>query len=210
MRFTSFALLVVLTCGRAFAQSGGVENEARRHYEEGSKAFALGEFSRAVSEYRAAYNSKPDPAFLYNIAQAYRLAGDLQQALFFYRSFLSQLPATPNRSEVERRITDLSDQVQRQKQITMTPPNSPVSPAQLQSMPPAAAEPAAAAPATEPTTTAPALVLTQPAPARAEKQPAYKKWWVWTIVGVVAVGAVTTAAVLTTRPAPDARLVGTP
>jgi hypothetical protein len=38
----------------------------------------------------------------------------------------------------------------------------------------------------------------------------YKKWWVWTIVGVVAAGAVTTAVVLTTRPPPDARLVGTP
>jgi hypothetical protein len=36
----------------------------------------------------------------------------------------------------------------------------------------------------------------------------YKKWWVWTIVGGVVAGAATTAAVLATRPGPDARLVG--
>src|SRR5262245_20698693 len=54
---------------------------ARKHYAEGTKAFNLGEFQRAITEYRAAYNAKPDPVFLYNIAQAYRLAGDLTNSL---------------------------------------------------------------------------------------------------------------------------------
>jgi hypothetical protein len=38
----------------------------------------------------------------------------------------------------------------------------------------------------------------------------YRKWWVWTLAGVVTGGVVVTAAVLATRPAPDARVVGPP
>ena len=170
-----FALLTL--CARGWAQTAPTETEAKRHYEEGSKAFALGEFARAVGEYRAAYNAKPDPAFLYNIAQAYRLAGDLQQAVFFYRSFLSQQPNTPNRDEVERRIEDLNAQLQRQKVLTTTPPNTPVPPAQLQTG----------------HETSSAITITPVAPATPShadnKTPAYKKWWVWTIVGVAAAGA---------------------
>ncbi len=29
----------------------------------------------------------------------------------------------------------------------------------------------------------------QPLTARAQKRPVYKKWWLWTVVGVVAAGA---------------------
>ena len=80
--------------------------EARKHFEDGTKAFNLGEFDRAIAEYKAAYNAKPDPVFLYNIAQSYRLSNDLSQALFFYRSFLRNQPNTPNRKEIEERIRE--------------------------------------------------------------------------------------------------------
>jgi hypothetical protein len=40
---------------------------------------------------------------------------------------------------------------------------------------------------------------TRPASERADGSPVYKKWWLWTIVGVVVVAGGTTAAVLLTR-----------
>jgi tetratricopeptide (TPR) repeat protein len=181
VRSVVFAFVAVLVSAHAALaqQPSPTESEARRHYEEGTKAFALGEFNRAVGEYRAAYNAKPDPAFLYNIAQAYRLAGDLQQALFFYRSFLSQLPASPNRDEVERRIEDLSEQLQRQKVLSTSPPNNPVAPAQL-----------GGKPGESPTLTlSQGPTATSPVQAERKRTPAYKKWWVWTIVGVAVAGA---------------------
>jgi hypothetical protein len=36
----------------------------------------------------------------------------------------------------------------------------------------------------------------------------YRRWWIWTLAGVVTAGAIATGVVLGTRPAPDARLVG--
>jgi outer membrane protein assembly factor BamD (BamD/ComL family) len=89
--------------------------EAKKHYEEGTKAFNLGEYPRAISEFKATYNAKPDPLLLYNIAQSYRLQGDPSQALFFYKSFLRNMPNAPNRKEVEGRIKTLEKQIAEQK-----------------------------------------------------------------------------------------------
>src|SRR5712692_5479417 len=102
-------LLVALVCGVAVARADDPKDaaEAKRHFEAGTSAFNLGEFARAAEEYRKAYKLRPDPVFLYNIAQAYRLAKDPNQALFFYRSFLRNMPNAPNRKEVEDRIKKL-------------------------------------------------------------------------------------------------------
>jgi len=120
--------------------------EARRHYEEGTKAFNLGEFPRAITEFKAAYNAKADPSLLYNIAQSYRLQGDAAQAVFFYKSFLRNMPAAPNRKEVEGRIRTLDKQVeeQRKEPVPLVPPPAVTSP------PPAAPAVVGTAPAISP------------------------------------------------------------
>lgn len=97
------------------ASAEALSAEARRHYEEGTKAFNLAEFPRAVAEFKAAYNAKPDPLLLYNIGQAFRLGGDEAQALFFYKSFLRNMPDAPNRKEVEVRIRTLDKAVAEQQ-----------------------------------------------------------------------------------------------
>jgi hypothetical protein len=118
--------------------------EARRHYEEGTKAFNLGEYPRAVSEFKAAYNAKPDPLLLYNIGQSFRLGGDASQALFFYRSFLRNMPAAPNRKEVEGRIRVLEKQVEEQKR------DAPPAGSALSAQPPGTAAGQPPAPGTSP------------------------------------------------------------
>ena len=59
--------------GRAEA---GKEEEARDH------------LNRAADNYEKAFALKPDPAVLYNAAQAHRLAGNKQRALDLYQSYL--------------------------------------------------------------------------------------------------------------------------
>lgn len=71
----------------------------------GSKAFDLGQYEEAIAT-RAAYKIKDDPALLYNLGQAHRLAGHHSEALHFYKTFLSRSPDAPNRDEVEKRIVD--------------------------------------------------------------------------------------------------------
>jgi tetratricopeptide (TPR) repeat protein len=175
-------LLVACTCGVATAQSVN-RVEARRHFEDGSKLYHLGEFNAAAEEYKAAYKANPDPAFLYNIAQAYRLGGDYQQAVFFYRSFLGAVPDAPNRAEVEDRIRKLEAQIATQR--NEHPPAPPTPPSGTQG-------------ATTPSTGANNLTVTTTAK---RETPVYKKWWLWTIVGGVAVAAVVGVSVgLATHP----------
>jgi len=112
------ALVMASTSARAAAPTGSDEAlaaEARKHYEEGTKAFNLAEFPRAIAEFKAAYNAKPDPLLLFNIAQAFRLGGDDAQALLFYKSFLRNMPDAPNRKEVEARIRTLDKAVAEQQ-----------------------------------------------------------------------------------------------
>ena len=41
------------------------------------------------------------PAYLYNVAQAYRQGGKCKDAAFFYKRYLSLKPDAPNRADVE-------------------------------------------------------------------------------------------------------------
>jgi hypothetical protein len=49
----------------------------------------------------------PQPALLYNAAQAYRLAGDGPKAVDSYRAFLKAAPEAKQKGDVERRIKEL-------------------------------------------------------------------------------------------------------
>jgi tetratricopeptide (TPR) repeat protein len=102
--------------------------EARRAYDDGTKFYNLGDFDRAISNYRKAFEIKPEPVFLYNIAQAYRLKGDLRQAVFFYKSYLRASPNADNRAEVEGRIKEMDALLDKHKATMAQPPNDIVEP----------------------------------------------------------------------------------
>lgn len=106
MRALGTAVLAALLLGGlpAHARAGG---EARDSFEEGVASFRLGKYQAAVGAWERAYKLRPDPVFLFNIAQAYRLAEDGAHALDFYRSYLAAAPTAANRDEVERRIEQL-------------------------------------------------------------------------------------------------------
>ena len=136
-------------------------SEARTHYDRGTTLFDLGKYIDAAHEYEATFSLKSDPALLFNIGQAYRLGGDNASAIRAYRSFLRRLPDAQNREEVERLVEGLRN-----------------APARTQS--------GAVPISKKPDLPATAHVAVQSAPL--SRPPVYKRWWPWTIVGVVVVG----------------------
>jgi tetratricopeptide (TPR) repeat protein len=172
----AIALTAGLLTGTAYADD---KETARQAYLEGTKRYDLNEFAPALEAFKRAYLSYEDPAFLFNIAQCYRQLGDKTSAVKFYRSYLRKVPDASNRDEVNATISNLDAAIAADK---AQPPPSPVTSAPTRD--------AVAAPASSP-----ALVTASPAPRRV---PAYKKWWVWTIVGVVAAGAAAGVAVAVT------------
>ena len=81
---------------------------AKAHYEAATRLYDIKEWAKALDEYKAAYLSKPDPAFLFNIGQCYRKLGKHAQALDFYREYLKKTDTDdPNRASVETRVREM-------------------------------------------------------------------------------------------------------
>jgi TolA-binding protein len=70
---------------------------ARELYDKASEDYNLGRFDEAAQGFQQAYAEYPDAAFLFNIAQADRLAGKCQEAAYFYRAFLRKKPDASDR-----------------------------------------------------------------------------------------------------------------
>ena len=185
MRRLRHLLLTGLACCFLFtAASGNARGDAaqaRVHFERGKAFFEVDEYKKAIDEFKAAHAQRPDPAFLYNIAECYRRAGEPRDALVFYRRFLSAAPAADKtRAIVDKRVIEM------EAAVADDPRRAP-------SLDP------------EPEPTAQANLLGLPPPP--EARPLYKRTWFLATVGaVVAVTAVSIWALSRQRDLPDTTL----
>lgn len=109
--FIVLSLLVGLLPGSVVAQPAAAVNAARDHYRKASALFDLSRYAEAAKEFELAYEAKPDPALLYNLAQSHRLAGASSAALQAYKAYLRRMPAAANRAEVESRIAEVQQKL---------------------------------------------------------------------------------------------------
>lgn len=142
IRAALFAAAVVLvpaatiaTVAPAEAQPAGNSDAAKKarakeFYTQGRKDYDLGDFEKAVDNFKKAYAEWDDGAFLFNIAQSYRMLGDCKNALFFYKGFLSRKKDTPDtvKREVEGHMRVLEDCVRNQEAIKSRLPDGTSSP----------------------------------------------------------------------------------
>jgi tetratricopeptide (TPR) repeat protein len=91
--------------------------KAREHYDKGITHYNLGEFDKAIEEFKQAYAISGAPGLLFNVAQAYRLVGDYKQALYFYNTYLRLQPNAANRADVEARMAEMEKALAEQKAI---------------------------------------------------------------------------------------------
>jgi len=82
-------------------------------YREGLAHYNLAEYDRAIALFKRAYVISRAPELLYNIAQAYRLAGDCPLALRFYRSYAREAPRAGDRPSLQAVIADMERCVRR-------------------------------------------------------------------------------------------------
>jgi tetratricopeptide (TPR) repeat protein len=97
--------------GKPPAASSSDRAVARRHFTRGKELHAAGSYREAAAEYLAAYERFPAPAFLYNVAQVYRLAGDKQSALANYRKYLELEPEGEGSADAREFIAALEAEI---------------------------------------------------------------------------------------------------
>jgi tetratricopeptide (TPR) repeat protein len=193
---------------------------AKAHFRTGEIYYERGRYPDAAREFEEAYRLSQRGELLYNMGKSYDGAGDQARALRAYRRFLSAVISSPDRKSVSDRVTALEKLVGRVvirtsidgaavevdgEKIGMSPLDN-----ALELNPGGHAVLATkegyksyrgkvvVAPGTEVTVDAKldSLVTVKFIEVREKPQPVYKKWWLWTIVGVVAVGAAVTGGVL--------------
>ncbi|HEY0193901.1 MAG TPA: tetratricopeptide repeat protein [Kofleriaceae bacterium] len=131
MRKMCFAA-VLLVPALAMAQP----RTAVEWYNEGENQFNLGAFEKAAEAFKQGFalenSENKKPAYLFNIAQSYRMANDCKNAHFFYKRFLAVQDNLENakplsskvRKDVEERIAELEQCANQAASISRRPPNS--------------------------------------------------------------------------------------
>jgi tetratricopeptide (TPR) repeat protein len=84
--------------------SSAVPAKARTLVERGRAAHDAGDYTAAIAAFTQAYVMAPSPALLFNLAQAYRLQGNCDDAALMYRRFLATNPAPEQRALAETHL----------------------------------------------------------------------------------------------------------
>ena len=194
---------IALAPATAAAESAQERAAAREHTRQAQVHYNLGRFDEALDEYSTAYELFPHPAFLFNIGQCHRELGNHDRALFFFEGYLREMPEAPNRQLVLELIADCQQALEQRGPPDEEPPDAGVGDASVGETGEgdvADAGPAGegdadldaeAATTTEVEAGEVALELPPPEePPQPASRPIYRRWWFWTILGVLVAGGV--------------------
>jgi tetratricopeptide (TPR) repeat protein len=156
------------------------DEEARTRFRAATMAFSDGRFEDALSDFQRAYELSGRLELLFNIGSAAdRLRRDAE-ALAAYEAYLDASEDPPNRRFVEARVRMLRERGAEQDAKAQTIAAPTPEEAAKKSLAERGAE--GPSPAGEPSDTG-----------------VRSSWWLWTGVGVVVVGAIVTAVLLSSR-----------
>jgi tetratricopeptide (TPR) repeat protein len=95
----------------AGATAASERARAEAHYVAGERHYENAEYQQAIDRFTQAYELSGAHDLLFNIAQAYRKLGPpgCARARDFYQRFLGRRPDTPDRTEIEERLREMTD-----------------------------------------------------------------------------------------------------
>lgn len=134
--------------------------EAKDDFETAQNFFVRGEFETAAGKFLEAYNKKPYPAFLFNVAVSYEKAKQLDKAKQYFEKYLQDDPNASDAAQVKLRLDVIGKLLAATPPPAAAPPPAPPSgtPAPGSDTPPAGAAPAPVPPPS------PAVAVPPPSP----------------------------------------------
>lgn len=139
MKLRPALLASALLLAARLAAAAPPPTTAEGWYSEGQTQYTLGNFDKAVEAFKKGFEletvEQNKPAYLYNIAQAYRQANDCKNAVFFYKRFLALKandtvkPLAPERkAEVDGWVKDGEACIKQQEDLRKGTPDGTVKP----------------------------------------------------------------------------------
>jgi tetratricopeptide (TPR) repeat protein len=192
--------LALAAAPSAEAASKRERAQAKRLTKRAGKHFKAKRFEKARSFYQRAYELVPLPALRFNIGQCDLALERWESAITEFKTFLAATPDTPYAADVRKLIADARRELA--KRAPPPPPPEPVAspepdpvdaPPERDPTPAVAVAPSAGPPPAPPPPIAPPPV--EP-PVVEEESSVLGQWWLWAIVGGVALAAGGTAIAL--------------
>ena len=108
MRHTAVLALIILIASVTSARAQPTDSKQQGNLAamDAETKFKSGDYPGAAEKFKLAYRLDADPGYLFNIAQAYRLARDCVSSADYYRQFLEQVPSPPNLGQVKGWLAD--------------------------------------------------------------------------------------------------------
>src|SRR5947208_17004406 len=115
MRLTRPRVALVLAAALVFGMAGsGLAAEdatpdkaltsAKEAFESAQSAFVRGEYAVAAERFLSAYEHKPYPAFLFNVAVSYEKSKQLEKAKQYFERYLEKDPNASDAAQVKLRL----------------------------------------------------------------------------------------------------------
>lgn len=125
MRAVVVMIALVAAIAHAEPDSAAIER-AKAHFKQGRALQAAGDYARAADEYKAAYELDPRPEMLFNVGQAFRLAGAKREALDYFKRYLDQQPDGPGAAEARVHVDALTKETDEGLKPAQEPAEKPV------------------------------------------------------------------------------------
>ncbi|MBS1153683.1 MAG: hypothetical protein H6Q89_5381, partial [Myxococcaceae bacterium] len=103
-------LITLLLASIAVAKPARPDEAATRSkalFQQAQQTYDRGEIAKALDLFLQAYEVKPLPGFLFNIAQCHRQLRNYERASFYFKRYLALAPNTPNAQVVQDLITEV-------------------------------------------------------------------------------------------------------
>lgn len=154
------------------------DSQCRRHYQDGLSRSEAEQYEAALVSYQSAYARVQAPLLLLSIGRMHHRCGRPEQAADAYRKLLSSpLPESDATFEAPARqfLQEAEAEIAKKTVKPEVPPRTTVD-----------------------------VAIPKQTTQGEERTPVYKKWWLWTAVGVAAAGIIIGASVgaYATRPLP--------
>ncbi len=100
-------VLCALTTSAAAQPADDAKTRADAAYAAGAAAYTANDFKQAVQRFEEAYALVPDPAYVFNIGQAHRQAGDCAQAAAAFTKYITLAPTAPNIANAKELLAEV-------------------------------------------------------------------------------------------------------
>jgi hypothetical protein len=111
IRNVTVSLLLLVWLAAPPARGDELTDQAKRDVAAGLAAQSAGNYDEAIALYKKAFDAVPHPEILFDLGQAYRLKGDAETALGYYRRYLAVAPSGRVARDARRWIAELSKRV---------------------------------------------------------------------------------------------------